>query len=494
MPSVALNVWIYFLPRLRDILFVSILLAVMLLGPQMLNMDGDLPRHLLTGKFILETKTIPRTEPFSYPYQDKPYVPHEWLADVIFYLTYKFAGLAGIVILSASLLATTFYLLLAYSSSQFNLQLTSLFLVVWGAAVTSLNWVTRPHLISMLLLAVWLILLERLASDRKVSLWIFPFLMVIWSNLHGEFVAGMLAMLAYSAGWIWDYLFSKDLTKKSTGKKLIFATGLSFLASLINPAGFGPWKTMIGFVNNTYLMSRMYEARPPDFSQPEFMVLLGLLAFSILLLAMNKDRLPTSQALLLAGFSAMSLMAGRNVHLYGIVAPFVLVGTINQDHKFEFLLRLENSVRHVEQNLRGFFWPIMSFTTCLLIVSSGIFQNFYQFDPKTFPVQATKWITSNPQSGKMFNELNWGGYLAFSLWPDHSVFIDSMTDTTGELTRAYESVITLSPTRDDIFLRYEVNWIIVQTSSPLANQMKAEGWVMLYEDDTAVILRNASKK
>jgi hypothetical protein len=481
---------VYLFPGLRDILFISILIAVMLLGARMLNMDGDLPRHLLTGKFILETKTIPTTEPFAYPYQGKPYVSHEWLTDIIFYLIYKFIGLTGIVILSALLLATTFYTLYAYTSFRFNLHFTTLFLVLWGAAATSLNWITRPHLISMLFLVLWLIWLDKLRRGEKIGLWRFPLLMLFWSNMHGEFIAGFLAMTACIAGWIWDYLFAEESAQKDTGLKLLLATVLSFLASLINPAGLGPWKTLLGFVNNSYLMSRMYEANPPDFSQPEFMVLLGLLAFSIFLLAINKQKVPTSWAFLLAGFSAMSLIAGRNIHLYGIVAAFVLPEAVNMPKKSGLLTHLENSISGIEKNLKGIFWPVMTTLACFLLVTREPVRNIYNFDAQMFPLQATDWIATHPQSGRLFNDLNWGGYLALHLWPDQLVFVDSMADTTGELTMEYENVITLSPTWKEILTNYQVEWTVIQTSSLLATELKKEGWTTLYKDKTAIILRS----
>jgi hypothetical protein len=95
------NLTLRLLPRIQDIFFISIFIAVLLLGQRMLNLDGDLPRHLLTGKYILETRSFPTTEPFIHPYFKQPYVPHEWLTDVIFYIIHTYAGLAGIVALAA---------------------------------------------------------------------------------------------------------------------------------------------------------------------------------------------------------------------------------------------------------------------------------------------------------------------------------------------------------------------------------------------------------
>ena len=89
----------------------------------------------------------------------------------------------------------------------------------------------------------------------------------------------------------------------------------------------------------------------------------------------------------------------------------------------------------------------------------------------------------------MYNDINWGGYLAMSLWPDQPVFIDSMADTTGELTHEYESVLTLSPQWKSVLSKYQVKWVVIQTSSPLAIMLEKESWEILYTDKTATILR-----
>ena len=481
----------FILPRLQDILFVSIFIAALLMGPVMLNMDGDLPRHLVTGKLILTTKSIPATEPFAYPYQDEPFISHahDWVSDSAFYLIYRSAGLTGLALLSALLLSITFFALYSYMVKLTTLRLPMLFLVIWGAGATSLNWITRPYLFSMLLLTLWLIWLDKLNCGKKIQLWRFPLLMALWSNMHGEFIAGFLALLAYGAGWVWDFLFARERADKKAGRKLLFVTILSFFASLLNPAGISPWKTMLGFVNNSYLMSRMYEARQPDFSQPEFMVLLSLLAFSIFLLAIKKQRLSTGKAILLAGFSGMSLIAGRNIHLYGIVAPFVLAGVIEKENLPGMLIRFENNLSKIETTLRGVLWPVLAVVLCTIAFYATPVGQIYKFNDEMFPIKATEWLLQNPQSGKLFNDLNWGGYLAFHLWPAQKIFVDSMADTTGELTREYESVLTLTPQRNTILTKYQIEWAVIQTDSPLENAMEQEGWTVLYQDQTASILR-----
>jgi hypothetical protein len=464
----------------------------------MLNMDGDLPRHILVGQVIAQTKEIPDTEPFAYPYQNIPYVSHEWLSDLLFFVIYSLTGLAGTIVASAAILATSFYLLFRTAVERFNLRIPLLFLFLLGATVTSIHWIARPHLISMLMLAIWLIMTDRLAHGEKTPIWGFPVLMVLWSNLHGEFIAGILVLFAYATGWTWDFIFDKQNADIVVGKELWLALLLSAIACLLTPSGIESWVSLLGFVNNQYLMSRMVESNPPNFQKPEMRILLLLIALSIILLGINKNKILTGQAILLAGFTAMSLISTRNAHLYGIVAAFVLAGTLQGAENTRALNRVETTFKTIEGQLHGFFIPIMTtFILGLLVITNKSLQSNYIFKPAFFPVAAVAWLKENPQEGHMFNDLNWGGYIALNLWPRQSPFIDSIVDgtieakTQGALTRQYEAVVTLSGWQD-VFAIYNINWVIVDPQSQLAKTLKDDyRWKILYQDNVAIILKTS---
>lgn len=486
-----LNSALRLLPRIQDVFFISIFSATLLLGQRMLNLDGDFSRHLLTGKYVLETRSFLTVEKFIHPYLNQPYISHEWLADVIFYITYSIAGLAGIVVLSAFLMASTFTLLYSRLSTRLDLRLPVFILVAWGAIATSLNWATRPHLISMFLLAIWLIWANDLQRGEIIPLWRFPVFMLVWSNVHGEFIAGILVLLAYSVGWVIDYLLDPTKANLTVGKNIWLAFLLSSIASLVNPGGIGPWLSILGFVNNQYLMSRMLEANAPNFQIPELRILFGLLTFSIFLLAVNKEKLSAGQGLLLAGFSAMSLLAVRNIHLYGVVAPFVLAETLGSAKNISLLERIERSLHNIESQIHGIGWIVTT------VIAFGLFvginpaaQSYYQLSPSVFPIRAVTWLEKNPQQGNMFNNLNWGGYLAFHLWPKQLTFIDSMADVSGDVTMQYETVITLQEGWQDIFEQYNIEWAIIESNSGLAQTLESKyHWRVLYRDDISVILR-----
>jgi len=481
-----------FLPKLQDVLFITIFLSAILFGERMLNLDGDLPRHLITGKYIIQNHTIPTTEKFIYPYFGQSSVPHEWLADVILYVIYYFWDLAGIVILAAFLLASTFTTIYNTVSNKLSIQLPVLFLLAWSAAATSINWAVRPHLFSMFLLSIWILWADELQKDKKNNTWKFPILMLIWSNVHGEFIAGILVLIAYASGWLVDYIFDRPNADPAIGKNILLALVLSLLASIINPSGIGPWIDIFGFVNNDYLMSRMVEANAPSFQIPELSIYFGLLIISILLLALKKDRLSTGRVFLLAGFTAMSLIAIRNIHLYGIVAPFILAETLVGTKNIPTLNKLDINIQAVESQLlrRGYLWSfIVSVVLGIIIIANKPMKNVFRFSESFFPVQAIEWVEKNPQEGNMFNDLNWGGYISLHLWPNYLTFVDSVVDKTGEVTLQYETVITLQDGWKNIFSQYNIRWSLIPQGNPLANQLTAEGWETIYKDNTSIILR-----
>src|SRR5512139_2129203 len=53
--------------------------------------------HLKLGQVIFETRSIPRTDIFSFTASGKAFVNQSWLADVLFYWIYNVGGFALVV-------------------------------------------------------------------------------------------------------------------------------------------------------------------------------------------------------------------------------------------------------------------------------------------------------------------------------------------------------------------------------------------------------------
>jgi hypothetical protein len=469
-------------------LFVILFVSVLTLGPRMLNIDGDLPRHLLMGKIVLETGDVPTQEIFSYVYEKRPYTPHEWLAGVIYYLAYLVIGLNGVVLLAGILIAGTFTILYAEATRHGASHISMLLLVILGALVTSIHWVTRPHLFSMLFLAVWLALSENLRRGRMVKMWLFPLLMLVWANIHAEFIAGFLVFLAYLGGYVLEYFYDKSRTARGPAILFLRSTILSLLASLLNPAGWRTWEVVTGYLGNHYLLSRISETRPPDFARPEYWPLLALLALSLVLLIANWRTYAAAHFFLAVGFGAMSLLSARNAHLAGVILPFVLSAGLANTESLKIFEKVNASIRQLDIQARGSAFTIMLTILVGILMLLGPAGRVNRFEPSVFPVDAVRWLRDNPQSGRMFNAFDWGGYLLFHMWPGQKVFIESQTDVSGEVTNEYETVITLGEGWQDIIKKYDIAWAIIPPAWNLAKELSFQGWATVYQDRVAIIL------
>lgn len=479
-----------YLPNLRDIIFISIFCVTLVLGPRMLNMDGDLPRHLAIGKYVLQGNLPPVNDIFSYTRYGFPFAPHKWLSGVLFYISYVLFDEKGIVLLSGILLATSFTIIYSDTVKRTKLKFFPFILIIWGAGISSLHWISRPHLFTMLFLALWLIMNEKLASGKTIPLWYFPFAMLFWNNMHGEFIAGFLVTMACLAGWLWDYIFNRTEANIETGKRIGFVLALITLVTVINPVSFQALRTVTSWMGNEYLMSHTQETLPPDFLQKNYLILLAFLIFSIFLLGIKSEKIPARNAFILAGFTAMTLLSARNVHLYGIVAPFVLADIPSVIQNLPIFRRIEDTLLKFENRLTALFWPGIIISLGIILLATNVIGKSLRFSPNYFPVQAVQWLKNHPQEGNMFNSFDWGGYISLKLWPENKVFIDSQGDVYGEaFIREYEKVITITPGWQNVLSNYHVDWTLIPRQWPLTNALIEEGWYEVYSDNTAIILR-----
>src|SRR5690349_6491865 len=51
--------------------------------------DADIWWHLATGRWVVEHRALPQTDPFSMYGHNRPYVAYSWLFDVVVYQLYQ---------------------------------------------------------------------------------------------------------------------------------------------------------------------------------------------------------------------------------------------------------------------------------------------------------------------------------------------------------------------------------------------------------------------
>jgi hypothetical protein len=315
--------------------------------------------------------------------------------------------------------------------------------------------------------------------------------MLLWANLHGGFIFGILAWAAYFAGWLWGRWRNK--THNLIGIKLVAVGITSLIATIITPAFWRNWEAVLNN-RSTFILNRTIETMRPDLTDTSVLPFTFLLFLTILFYSLYRKNFKAHHFFLLTGLGIISLLMARNIPLFAIACSPILSEMGGRSlSRFKTWTQIEERYASLGITSRQ---SVYSITAILLTLIYFIFIRFtndqpvYTFDTRVFPVKAATYLETNPQNVKMFNEFNWGGYLLYRLWPEEQVFIDSQTDFYGEgLSREYVQVASLQLGWENILSKYDVEWVIMQPEQPLVGALLERDWVTLYQDSTAIILR-----
>ncbi|MES2327516.1 MAG: hypothetical protein V4499_09335, partial [Pseudomonadota bacterium] len=175
--------------RINLALLVAVLLIPAVLGSsQTIFNDGDVSWHIATGQWILDHRAIPHTDPFSFTWFGKPWVPIEWLSEVIYASAYRLAGYAGVAALVTAALMALHAIVYLNASRWVRAALLPIVAMDF-VLIPMLS--ARPHVLTWPLLGLWtLLMLRAREQDRPPPLYAAG-LMILWANLHGGFVFGL---------------------------------------------------------------------------------------------------------------------------------------------------------------------------------------------------------------------------------------------------------------------------------------------------------------
>ena len=459
----------FFLPRIEYILLAAIFWGILASGPRILNFDGDLPRHLLTGNLILHTQRVLTTDIFSFRTTGFQSFPHEWLSQVIFAGIYDWLGLDGIVLLTALMIMFTWAIIYRQAVRQSKSFFAALILVGLGVAASQIHVLPRPHIFTYLLTAIWITLLERMDEEKSRSWWLLPLVMLFWVNLHGMFVLGIAILGIYLVG---DFLNAPSLAwfRTHRARSMFLAGGLAILATFFSPSGPKIWAAIAALGSNAYITSKIPEYQSPNFHFPETWPFIMMLVLTIIGFARRNEKSSWIEILLVSSFTGLALYTSRIIPLFAIIvtpiAAKAVANWLHADYPHSRFFVIEENIYQINSTSNGLIWiiAIVLFATVLLRSGKAIDPQGQGnvFNESFFPVQAVTWLETHPQNGHMFNEFDWGGYLLLRLWPTYQIFMDGHTHIYGEaLTREYEQVLAQSDGWQKILNKYDVRWAII---------------------------------
>ena len=275
--------------------------------------DGDVSWHIATGQWIINHRAIPHFDPFSFTWAGKPWVPIEWLSEVIYGAAYSLAGYGGVAALvTAALMALH---AVVFLNAGRWIRATLIPIVAMDLSLIPML-LARPHVLTWPLLAFWTWLMLRAREQDRAPPLAAALLMALWANLHGGFVFGLAI-----AG-----LFGLEALVDSTDRRRAFRQWLIFglacaAALFINANGIEGVFHPLRFTQ-LEMLPMIDEWKPSNPKVTPFFF--AVLAVVIALIAWKRPRLPWTRWLLLACLLGLAFLQVRHQAMLAVIAAMVL--------------------------------------------------------------------------------------------------------------------------------------------------------------------------
>jgi len=513
MPAQRLNPLMRLFPSLTDVAFLMpiIFLFTRMDGVKTMLGDGDTGWHVRTGEWILANGRVPREDMFSFTKAGQPWYAWEWLWDVCFAWLYHHGGLATVVSASIVVLGVTFALLYRLTLRHCSNPFLAIGATMLACACSALHWLARPHLFSLLFIVLLLMILERVNAGKARWLFAIPLLMILWTNLHGGFLAGLIILAGFAAGEAARALFAAEPDQRREAIRKAKWFGAAALASaaatLVNPYTWHLHAHIFKFFSEPYHLRNINEFQSISFHDPWALYLEGALFLGALSAAwfvvQRRNFVPL---VLLAGWGHLALFSARNVPLFAIVAaPFIAQAL---DEMFGSLERARLAA-WVRKSVAGFRTAALEFSQtdrpwrihaasaaamaalALLIASPAATGKLKpEYDPTRYPSKALSLLRADPNS-RIFTDDEWGDYLIYQLYPGHKVFVDGRSDFYGQdFEQKYLDLMNVKYDWERCLEQYKIDTIVLSTSTALASAIKESShWQAVYDDSVAIVFR-----
>jgi len=468
--------------------------------------EPDFGWHLRTGLDVLH-QGLPLSEldPYSHTMPDWAWVEHAWLSDVLVAGIYSVFGGLGVILFFAAVTMSAWLLGAAVASRGATYSRLACAFSLW-VALPYLG--ARTQLITIFGIALLSWMLKRWQDGKTSVRWWIPPLFLLWANLHGGFVAGLLVLglvlvTTMTARWLstrrilsgrWDERhFSKDDLKW-----LAVLAVVSAVITLVNPYGWRLHAEIFGSLSNRFMLETLQEWQPlsmTGLAGRRYVLYLVVLGLGMVFWYRKVEPV---QWVIGGVFLAFSFRHMRNIPFFLIVSlPFcvdVMAGASERISR-----RWPVSGATVKR--AGFAAVVLTAATLwwlgsehvVRVVLSGAHPAEF-FRTTSYPIEAVEWIRAHrDQAGeRLYNDYAYGGFLLWWL-PDTKIFIDGRMPAWQRDERdIFRDYLALSRAEPDltVLTKYAVDWALVKRQTPLEEWLSRDAaWSRVYGDDKAVIYR-----
>ena len=479
IPKVRTNLWkkVFSFPVL---LALGLGAAIFLLDSGSIA-DPDIWWHLRNAEVLVQSHSVVHHDFYSFTATGSRWINEAWLSELPYYLGWRWLGIRGIylVMLGEVELILLGVFGLAYLSSR---NVKAAFVASWLAV-----WLATVSFGPRTLLAGWMCLVAELFilaqfKQGKDRAWLLPPLFVLWANLHGSWLIGMVLLVIFCGAGLfqrrWGRLEATRWTPAQM-RKLALAGSLSVAGLFLNPYTYHLVFYPFNFAFQQKLnVNHVDEWMSLDFHSVRGKIIFLMLAATIMLALVRKRRWALDElAFLLLGFYA-AMTYSRFLFLAAIVLTPILA------RELDFLPPYHPEIDKIWLN------------AILIIVLLGFciwrFPSRDQLMRDTiqnYPVKALNYLQQFQPQGRVFNDCLWGGYLIWNM-RNIPVFIDSRIDI-YEYNGVFADYLDAMGVKNtlEILDKYHIRYVLYRQESGVAYLLlHNSGWKTRYRDGTTVLL------
>jgi tetratricopeptide (TPR) repeat protein len=465
--------------------------------------------QIRAGEWILQNG-FPQVDPFNYVAPDLKWIEMRWLYSVFTYLVFEGLGLNALIVAKIIFLGLTFFLLgRFYQGKHHWVILLGLFLTL---AAVHQRFFVRPELVSYLLIVFFLFCLYRYREEgHRRWLYPIPLVQILWVNTHTLFILGPILIWLFAlAEWLGPKILGRlwlpEIQKQMTSSQLrpVFGTALAvILVSLVNPyfveGAIFPLELFSEINSSNAIKPLVSEFLSPFYFASlnlPFIAYLVIAAVSLLGFGLNYRRLSVSSLVIWGAFFYLSLLAVRNVALFGYVAGFMII------QQYGLLAERQPGPEQVWQ-VSPWIVRVVTGIFILMMVPAIITNLYYRNNDKAFgfgiaidrfPIRAMEFVQSAGLPRPVLNSFGDGGYLIFE-GGEESVFVDGRLEVYGgerieQSVRLFQNGEGL----DQVVSAYNIETILVRhyADQRLMTVLEADdNWEPVYYDSQyAIYLRD----
>lgn len=469
----------------------------------------DFWAHAAVGRWIRDNGRVPDSTLFLWS-ASEPWVYHSWLSQLVFYGLTNVGGpdRFPVVVLCftvvAALLPFASVALVWHRRGRLSSWMAVPFVMTLKGL--ALRFQTRPELFTGVLLTLLLLFLlswsrpslpDRVRKRDWLTAAAILLAFVLWANLHGAVVLGLLVLGVTAACELVQARFG------ARSRLLALVAALAPLTVLVNPYGFSYWQAFRPVASADFATSITEWApawKAPLLPSEMFVMLAVLLPPTVAAWAMNPQRRWSHLAwLVLVG--VLFLTARRNVWPFALTSLVVLAANASSIDPVSLWRRLTGRQGHPDDvpfparvrwavRVGVLIWVAME---CALVADQ--LRPWQSLVPTRLDGGAVRFLKDNPIEGRLFNDYENSGYLEWRLGGNPPLFIDLLNAYPDRVMREYAEMAGATERGRLLFEQHGIAAVVLTTNrggspslSGLARALDSSPrWVRIYAGNDGVV-------